>query len=789
LSQEQRKLAAIVFTDIVGFTALSQRDEARALRLLEKHNELFRSYLASYHGREIKTMGDGFLLEFESALDATRYAIEVQKKLHEYTLTVDNEDRISVRIGIHVGDVVYRGADVLGDAVNISSRIQSFADPNGICITEPVFIQVRNKIPNPLPKLSEQKLKNVEVPMNLYQVILGWEATSTAPVQIQPLKTRIAVLPFENISPDPNDSYFADGLTEELITVLSQIKELRVIAKTSVSRFKGTNKGVSQIGSELRVGSILEGSVRKSANKVRVTVQLIDVASEEHVWVSQYDRDLNDIFLIQSDIAKNVSDELRVTLAPSEQKRVERKETENAIAHETYLKGRTLLRDRTEQGMRSAREQFELAIKYDPNYARAHAGLADVWDLLGEYRFAPSSECREKAEDFRKSALDLDPDLPEARASLAASYVSDYRYAEATEEFKHAITLNPSYAMAHCWYADCLRDQGRFEDALFEVSRAEELDPLSPVISYVASDMYLSQGDDEEVLKRARKIQEIDPESPFAIRALADFYLVKPDYTQALTCYRKMKQLSGNRGENIDSYIGYVYAVTNRHQEAIDILNTLQNNYPEDISIGPMDIAWVYLGLDDIDACFKWLHKAFQEHACQNLFGFIRYFPLPSVEKIRRDSRFNELLKKANLPLEPEKRLFPIALKPSGRAVARDEGPELLAFHGANEETKVLFDFLVEAFIEDYMRKRLYIDQSGWRSLIQIADACKIPQRALYGRSGRYGPTMTELIRRGLVEARTFTGHRGRGGNAIKVRIAYDREPTRHYVDKVALKS
>jgi uncharacterized protein (TIGR02996 family) len=255
-----------------------------------------------------------------------------------------------------------------------------------------------------------------------------------------------------------------------------------------------------------------------------------------------------------------------------------------------------------------------------------------------------------------KRALDLDPDLPEARVSLAVSYAVDYRYAEADQEFKHAITLNPSYATAHLWYADCLDDQGRFEEALFEILRAEELDPLSPVISYVVCDMYLCQGDDEEALKRVQKIQEIDPESPFAFRALADYYLVKSDYSQALTCYRKLKQLSpNNRGENIDSYLGYIYAQTNRREEAIAILNTLQSDLSKDFSIGPVDIAWVYLGLGDLDRCFKWLEKALDEHDCQDIFGFIRYFPLPSVEKVRGDPRFNELLKRANLPLESER--------------------------------------------------------------------------------------------------------------------------------------
>lgn len=639
---------------MVGYSALSQRDEARALHLLEKHNTLTRSVLSKYRGREVKTIGDAFLLEFDSALDATLCAIDIQQKLHEHNLVATEPDRINIRIGIHEGDVIHRGSDILGDAVNIASKIEACADPGGICITDPIFLQVRNKIPHPLVKLPEQKLKNVDVPINLYRVILPWqEAVSMPQGQINDSKNRIAILPFNNISPDPNDGYFADGLTEELITVLSQIKGLRVIARTSTSRYKGTDKGISLIGSELQVGSILEGSVRKMGNKIRVGVQLIDVASQEHLWADHYDRDLSDIFSIQSDIAKHVSDELKVTLMRAEEKRIEKRETENVVAHVAYLKGRTLLHDRSEKGLRRAQEQFEVAITQDPYYARAYAGLSDVWGLLGEYRFAPWPECREKTKAFLKRALDLDPSLPEACVSLASSYVDDYRYAEAEQEFKHAITLNPSYATAHLWYADCLRDQGRFEEALFEILRAEELDPLSPVICYVASDMYLSQGNDEEVLKRVQRIREIDPESRFAMRALADYYLVKSDYAQALTCYRKMKQLfSSNRGENIDSYIGYIYAVTNRHGEAIAILNTLQSNITRDFSIAPMDIAWVYMGLGDLDECFKWLEKAFDEHAFGDVFGFIRYFPLPSVEKVRRDPRFINILKRANLPLE-----------------------------------------------------------------------------------------------------------------------------------------
>jgi TolB-like protein/lipopolysaccharide biosynthesis regulator YciM len=648
LIEEHRKLAAIVFTDIVGYT-LTQRDEARALQLLKKHNDLLRAVLNEHQGREVKTIGDAFLLEFGSAFDATVCAIEVQQKLHEYNLTVAEADRINIRVGIHEGDVVHLGADVLGDAVNIASRIEPLAEPGGICISESVFLQVRNKIPHPFAKLSEQRLKNVEFPMNIYRVVLPSEENFTAQPQPHDLKTRIAVLPFSNISPDPNDSYFADGLTEELITVLSRVQGLRVIARTSASRYKSTNKGIAQIGGELQVGSILEGSVRKSGNRIRVTAQLIDVTSQEHLWADQYDRDLSDIFSIQTDIAKHVSDGLKVTLLYAEQKRIEKRETENAAAHVAYLKGRTFLHDRSEKAVRGAQDRFELAIKHDPNYARAYAGLSDVYDLLGEYFFAPASECLEKNRTFLRKALELDPTLPEARVSLARLYMHDYRFAEAEGEFKHAIVLIPSYATAHHWYALCLRELGRFDEALSEILRAEELDPLSPVISYHVQYSYLCRGDDEGVLKRIQKIREIDAKSPFAFLALVDYYLVKSDYEQALTSYRKLKEL-WPENPLLDSYLAYIYAVTGRREQAIEILNRMQSGLLTGVPVNPSEIAWIYVGLNDLDECFKWLEKAFEKKE-QYFFGIIRSDPL--YEKVRRDPRFNELLRSANLPLEP----------------------------------------------------------------------------------------------------------------------------------------
>ena len=350
MSDGPRRLAAIAFTDMVGYTSLAQRNESLAIRLLDRHNALLRSVLKQHQGREVKTVGDAFLLEFDSALEAVLYSIEIQAALKELNRVARQDEQINVRIGIHVGDVIHRDSDVLGDAVNIASRVVKFADKGGICISEQVYAQVRNKVQNEMVKIPEPQLKNVDQRMDLYEVLLPRGAGTLSRPSAKSI--RVAILPLANISPDPGDSYFADGLTEELISTLSEVKGLRVIARTSVNLYKGTTKSISQIGNELQVAFILEGSVRKVGNKVRVTAQLIEVNSQEHVWSNRYDRDLDEVFSIQSDIARRVVDSLKVTLLTGESTRIEMRQTENPTAYVAYLKGRALLHDRSEKAIK-----------------------------------------------------------------------------------------------------------------------------------------------------------------------------------------------------------------------------------------------------------------------------------------------------------------------------------------------------------------------------------------------------------------------------------------------------
>ncbi|HYB77722.1 MAG TPA: adenylate/guanylate cyclase domain-containing protein, partial [Thermoplasmata archaeon] len=299
-----RRLAAIMYTDVVGFTASAQANEADALARLREQEGIVRPLFKPYKGREIKSTGDGFLIEFESALGALECAVEIQRRMRERNSRKPGLP-LELRIGIHVGDVEESGGDIFGDAVNVASRIVPLADPGGICLSGQVFDHVQNKVALQLDKLSAPALKGVRGRMDVYRVVLpgAFEERSEGGSALP----RIAVLPLANISPDPKDEYFAEGLTEELITVLSQLKGLRVISRTSVNQYRGTSKTVAQIGTELGADSVLEGSVRKAGDQLRIAVQLIDPRTDEHRWTQTYDRKLENVFAIQAGVAERTA--------------------------------------------------------------------------------------------------------------------------------------------------------------------------------------------------------------------------------------------------------------------------------------------------------------------------------------------------------------------------------------------------------------------------------------------------------------------------------------------------
>lgn len=643
MSEGDRRLAAVVFTDMVGYTALAQRDELLALDLLQKHNSILRGVLAKHRGREVKTIGDAFLLEFESALSAVLCSVDIQAAVAEHNRASSDNEKLVVRIGIHLGDVVHQEGDILGDPVNIASRIVNAAEGGGICLSEHVYSQVKNKLQYPVEKMPEQILKNVELEMDLYRMLLPWEV---APERgSAPTRNRIAILPFTNVSPDPSDGYLAEGLTDELISALSEVQGLRVIARTSVNKYRGTTKGAKQVGSELQVPYILEGSVRKAGEKIRISTQLVEVATQEQVWSSRYDRDLDDVFSIQSDISKSVVDALKVTLLTGEMARMEKKDTENLEAYAAYLRGRTLLHDRTETAINGAKEQFELAIRLDPAYAKAYAGMADINMLLGDYLFSPVPTALEDATRYVTKALELDPELAEAHTSLANIYTFVFRFSDAEREFRKAIELNPSYATAHHWYASCLEDLGRIEEALREVLTAEQLDPLSTAVTLSVVYRLLGLGKTAEALKRIRRLEETDSGSPAVTEAYMVYYFAQKDWDRTLPYLREMSAADPS-DPYLDMDLGFIYAATGKKEMALEVIEKLKT-VPADSRIRGTLIAQVYAALGDLDEVFRWLDYAFDNK--EVFFGWFRNNPL--VANVRSDPRFSALLKRANLPL------------------------------------------------------------------------------------------------------------------------------------------
>lgn len=476
-----RRLAAIVFTDLAGYTELAQRDEAGALRLLHEQDKLLRPLLTKRRGRKVKAMGDGLLLEFPNALDAVSCAVELQQRVHERGAG-GGDAALRIRVGVHLGDVQREGSDILGDSVNIASRIEPLAEPGGICVSEQVFAQVHNKLPYRLESLGAQGLKGVEEPVQVYRVVLPWlGGPDPAPAASVP---RLAVLPLANISPDPNDAYFADGLTEELISTLAQVRGLRVISHTSVNQYRGTTKPVARIGSELGVDHVLEGSVRKAGDRLRITVQLIDTRTDEHRWAQTYDRQLENVFAIQADVAERAADSLKVTLLRSEREALREEPTRSLAAHEHYLRGIRAERDFGSAGEgldrvdREIVDHFERALREDPRYSSAYSALATHLLATGGMTRAAKG-LFPRARELAAKAVELDPDSSDAHTALGnLAMQADLDWARAETEFRRAIELNPSNSAAHAWYAFLLMTLQRLDEAERENRAAIELDPL-----------------------------------------------------------------------------------------------------------------------------------------------------------------------------------------------------------------------------------------------------------------------------------------------------------------------
>jgi len=498
-----------MFTDLAGFTQATQANEPGALQLLQEQEKLVQPIVQSHHGRKVKSMGDGLLIEFPNALDAVECAVELQRSVHNFNSEAPNQP-LRLRVGIHLGDVEPLGADILGDAVNIASRVEPLADPGGVCLSEPVYVQVHNKVPFPIEPLGPRKLRGVQEPIGIFRIVLPWSSDAFGRTEVEP--PRLAVLPLVSISPDSGDEYFADGLTEELISVLSQIRGLRVIARTSVSRYKGATKTIGQIGSELGVNSLLEGSVRKAGDQVRISVQLIDAHTEEQRWARTYDRKLENIFAIQAEVAQHTAGALQLELLSSDREAIQERGTSSLAAYELYLRGIREYHRYQSSGDaetdRRAVELFEAAIRADPGFSAAYSYLANHLLQVSEIT-RPGKNTFPRARELITKALELNPkssDAHTARGNLALQADLDWVVAEA--EFQQAISLNPSSSLAHFWYGQLLGTVQRYGEAERRYRTAIELDPLWLEPRHYLARLLESVGDLEGAISLCEGLEE-----------------------------------------------------------------------------------------------------------------------------------------------------------------------------------------------------------------------------------------------------------------------------------------
>jgi TolB-like protein/Flp pilus assembly protein TadD len=642
LLQGERRLAAIMFTDIVGYTALAQANEDHALASLEENRRILRSIFPRFNGKEIKTMGDAFLVEFQSALDAVRCSVDIQEEMHARNVSLPEGKRLELRVGVHLGDVVEREGDILGDAVNISSRIGPLAAPSGVCISEQIYDQVRNKMELPLEKLEQRTLKNVKTPIDVYRIVMPWEASSTKE-EVELDTRRIAVLPLQNMSPDPNDEYFADGMTEELIMTLAGVRELTVIARTSVMQYKKAPKKVLDIGRELSVGTVLEGSVRKAGNKVRISVQLIDARNDGHIWAQNYDRELDDIFAIQSEIAEKVAEALRVRLLTGDREKIQKEPTKDMEAHTLYLKGRYYWNERSEEGLKKAIQYFEHAIEKDPLYALAYVGIADACIGLVSFEYMGLAEGLPKAEQNVAKALKIDDELGEAHTAFGAILMDRWEWSRAEMEFRRAIELNPSYATAHHWYSILLSALGRLDESLIEIRRAHELDPLSPMVITCMGVVYHYRREYDRAIEAHKKALEMEPDFIAAYFNLVEEYIQASMVKEATALVPRLKELFGDvvaaKGE-----WARLYAFLGREQDARRTLKEAESIRGEHY-ISPSEMAAAHMCLGEIDAAFEWLEVAYRERS----EGLQDLKVEPRFDPIRSDPRYTALLKKMGL--------------------------------------------------------------------------------------------------------------------------------------------
>jgi adenylate cyclase len=518
----ERRLSAILAADVVGYSRLMGSNEVGTLTTLKQHRaELIDPTIAEHQGRIVKLTGDGMLIEFSSVVSAVECACQVQREMRERNISTPEDRRIEFRMGINLGDVIVDDDDIFGDGVNVASRLEGIARPGGLAVSSSVRENVGNKLDLIFEDMGDQELKNIEFPVRAYNVVIAEGSAKSAGADTDVAESdrpSIAVLPFNNMSGDPEQEYFSDGITEDIITDLSKVSGLFVIGRNTSFTYKGKSVQLQEVAAELGVKFILEGSVRKAGQRVRVTGQLIDGTSGGHLWADRFDRDLTDIFAIQDEITQTIVDQLKIKLLPKEKKAIAQAPTTNVEAYTYYLKGRQFFYNSTRVLLRLARQMFAKAAEIDPLYARAYAGMA-ICDARLEnwYREDIDSDGILAA---ASKAISLDPTLPEAHVARGVALGNRGDVAEAIQSFERALALDSNNFDAQLAFARFMVTRGDLERSVPLFQRAVEIDPDDWQSPLLLDSVLVALGRTQEAeryarmgIKRAEDALRLHPEN------------------------------------------------------------------------------------------------------------------------------------------------------------------------------------------------------------------------------------------------------------------------------------
>ena len=646
---QSRRLAAIMFTDIEGYSAIMQADEPKAILLKDRHRSIIEKEHQTFNGNIVQYYGDGTVSTFGSAIEAVQCAVSMQQFFSE-------SPHVPVRIGLHMGDIIVNDGNIFGDGVNLASRIESLGIAGCVLISDRLNEELHNHPEFRTISMGTYNLKNIAREIEVFALdheklvkplpnSLKGKTTDKKNTASAIAAKSIAVLPFVNMSNDPEQEYFSDGIAEEILNSLAHLQDLKVAGRTSSFQFKGKNIDLREIGLKLGVSTVLEGSVRKQRNNLRITAQLINVDDGFHLWSERYDREMDDIFAIQDEIALAITEKLKITLLETERVIITKAPTEDKEAYDFYLKGKFYW-NRRGPGLKKGLEYFLKAAELDPDFSLAHAGIADTYLLFAFYFVLPPHQAVPKAREAAKKAIQLNPTLAAPYSVLAyLTAVYDWNWTEAKSQFEKAILVNPNYAPTHYWYSNFLSWVYKdYVGAAREAFKAIEFEPLLSHSYITLSSVYVCSGNFEKACDACETAIELDSKSFLSYSSQSMALLGLGRFDEAFESLNFAVSISGRHQYPLLE-LAWAYFKTDNIEEAQKIFDELLARSKTEFISG-LSLGVTAYASKKYDLAFHYLEKAFEEKA--SLLITANVYPFFTFSKT--DPRFHIFLEKMNFP-------------------------------------------------------------------------------------------------------------------------------------------